>query len=162
MLKNLVQLFLVVATSLPAMGQERGLPALPYCNDLKRLAALATTRDGLVSIAGQPRQGNFSDASLSLTGWRDCVVYGTRTYACDSHELSTQAEAVAALGTFVRDIKECLGETWSEIADRSSLGYGVLHDSRHPVSITLSIDRSGDTGHVVRFILFIRGSEAPR
>jgi hypothetical protein len=162
MAKNLVTLFLVLTTSLPAMAQDAGLSPAPDCNDLKRLAALAVSSDRFVSITGRPRQGNFSDTSLTLAGWKDCMLYGTRTYACDSDGWATQREALTAQVALPRQIKECLGEGWREVAERSSPGYSVLHDSLHPVSITLSIDRTEDAKHVVRFILFIRGGEAPR
>jgi hypothetical protein len=162
MTKSLVQFLLVVTTSLPAAAQDMGPPTAPYCNDLKRLSALAMTRERFLPIVGQPHQGNFSVASLTLTGWQDCVTYGTRTYSCDSNAWATQTEAVTAQATFLRDIKACLGEGWGEVAERSSSGYSVLHDFLHPISITLSIDRTEDAKHVVRFILFIRGSETPR
>ena len=155
-------MLIAVLTASVAIAQEASSHAVPYCADLKRVAALATTKERFGSIAGQLRQGNFLETSLTLSGWKDCVLYGTRTYACDSPAWSTPADAETTLVAFIRDIKDCLGETWSEVADRSSPGYTVLHDLRHPVSITLSIDRTDDMKHVVRLIVFVRGSEGPR
>src|SRR6185437_1687804 len=51
-----------------AQAQTRAV----YCDDLKRVIALTTTKDHFVSITGKPREGNFSDTTLALTGWKDC------------------------------------------------------------------------------------------
>jgi hypothetical protein len=162
MTKAVVILIVVMTASALAFAQEPSVHTIAYCPELKRLAALAATKERFAAIAAQPRQGNFVDTSLTLTGWRDCVLYGSRTYACDSREWNTVAEAETAQATFMQDIKDCLGDGWRRVEDRSSLGYGVLHDLQHPISITLSFDRTDGMKHVVRFILFIRGSETPR
>jgi hypothetical protein len=162
MTKMMMMLIIVMTTTLRTIAQDSGAHMVAYCADLNRLAALAATKERFAAIAGQPRQGNFLDTSLTLTGWRDCVLYGTRSYACDSGEWNTLAEALTAQATYTDEIKDCLGGAWSKIEDRSSPGYSVLHDLRHPLSITLSIDRTDDMKHVVRFILFVRGAEVPR
>jgi len=162
MTKAVVILIVVMTASARAFAQYPSVHAVAYCAELKRLAALAATKERFAAIAAQPRRGNFRDTSLTLTGWRDCELYGARTYACDSREWNTLAEAETAQATFMQDIKDCLGDAWSKVEDRSSPGYGVLHDVQHPISITLSLDRTDDMKHVVRFILFIRGSETPR
>jgi hypothetical protein len=162
MTKSVMVLIIIMTASSRAFAHDADTHAVLYCADLQRLATLATTKERFAAISGRPRQGNFLDTSLPLAGWRDCVLYGTRTYSCDSREWTTRTEAETAQTTFMHEIKDCLGEAWSEVKDRSSPGYGVLHDLQHPLSITLSIDRTDDMKHVVRFTLFVRGSEAPR
>jgi hypothetical protein len=135
-------------------AQHADLPA--YCNELKRVAALATAKERFASIAGQPRDGNFLDTSLPLPGWPACSLYGASTYTCDAPALDSADAAERAQADILRQLKACLGEGWSEAADRASPGYVVLRDTVHPLSITLSLDRSDDGKHVVRLILFVR------
>jgi hypothetical protein len=136
-------------------AQDLGSQAVAYCADLKRVTALAMTKERFASITGRPRDGNFLETSLALTGWNDCSLYGAGTYTCDSQALAT-ADAEQAQAATLRDIKTCLGEGWAEAADRGSAGYVVLHSLVRPVSITLSTDQTDKGEHVVRLILFVR------
>ena len=143
-----------------ASAQDAGSAAAPYCADLQQVVALAITSGKFASITGQPREGNFLDTSLPLTGWKNCSLYGRATYTCDSNEFKTPDEATQAQAVALEQIKSCLGEQWAEAEDRSSLGYRVLHTKAGPVSITLSTDETDRHGHVVRIIIFVRGSRA--
>jgi hypothetical protein len=144
---------------------EPNLPSLPgsgfpadgaaYCPDLKRLAALAATKDRFAGIAGRPREGNFIETTLPLAGWRNCAIYGLRSYTCDSDKVATAAAAEKRQAAILKEIKECLGKDWSEVEDRSSSNYVVLHDAGSPTSITLSTDL-GEGGHLVHLVIFAR------
>jgi hypothetical protein len=137
-------------------AQDAGSQAAPYCNDLKRVAALAMSQERFASITGKPRQGNFVDTTLTLAGWQDCALYGAGTYTCDSPPLDSAQAAEQAQADILREAKACLGEGWSEAADRASPSYVVLHSALRPVSITLSTDQTDDKKHVVHLILFVR------
>lgn len=139
----------------PAIAQD-ATTAIPYCADLKRVAALASTRDRFASITGQPREGNFSETILPLTGWNNCSLYGLGMYTCDSRPLKSAQEAEAAQAQTADQILSCFAGNWLEIKDRSSPGYVVLHPARGPASITLSIDAGDDKDFVVRLTLFVR------
>ena len=80
----------VVSMPLILMAQEA---IAPYCSDLKRVADLAMTNERFASISVKPRDGNFSDSNLALTGWNDCSVYGARIYTCDTQPTGTAQEA---------------------------------------------------------------------
>jgi hypothetical protein len=127
-----------------------------YCNDLKRVTALAVLQGRFSSIAGKPREGNFADTTLTLTGWQDCSLYGASTYTCDSPALDSADAAERTQADILNEVKACLGAEWSEAADRSSRNYAVLHHALRPVSITLSTDETADKRHVVHLILFVR------
>jgi hypothetical protein len=144
--------------SLPGaiLAQDAGSEAVSYCSELKQITALATTKDRFASIAAKPREGNFMDTSLALTGWKDCSLYGAGTYTCDSQGLSTAQEAEKTQDVILRELKSCLGDAWIEAKDRSSSNYAVLHDAARPVSITLSTDETDRKEHVVRLIVFVR------
>jgi hypothetical protein len=133
-----------------------GSEALPYCADLKRVVALAATRERFAPITGKPREGNFLDTTLPLTSWTNCSLYGAGTYTCDSRGLPTAQAAEQAQAATLHEIKACLGESWSEAKDRSSPSYVVLHSRAAPISITLSTDQTDSKEHVVRLILFVR------
>jgi hypothetical protein len=157
MTRRAVVLALALASApTTVMAQDAPAPTVPYCPDLQRVAALASTKERFASIAGQPRAGNFVEASLALRGWKDCALYGPATYTCDSPALATAADAEAAQAKLLREILACLGPGWSEATERSSPGYVVLHHAARPVSITLSTDQTDDQRHVVRLILFVR------
>ena len=141
-----------------AGAQDASSRPTPYCPELKRVVELATTKERFAFIAGKPREGHFVDTNLALTGWKDCALYGRGTYTCDSPELDSAEEVERAQAEILQQIKVCLGEAWFEAADRSSPGYVVLHASRQPLSITLSWDQTADRKHVVRLILFVRGT----
>jgi hypothetical protein len=141
-----------------AAGAALAQDAAPYCGDLKRVASLASARDRFASIAGKPREGNFSDTVLPLSGWKDCSLYGSGMYTCDSPGLPTKSEAEKAQARTTDEILSCFAGSWLEIKDRSSPGYVVLHPARGPASITLSIDEGDSKEFIVRMTLFVRGS----
>jgi len=151
-----VALALMAADDLLGSGSV-ALANAAYCPDLKRVTALAATKDKFASIAGQPREGNFRDTSLPLTGWRDCTLYGSRSYTCDSQPLQTSDEAKKALASIVDEIGSCLGAGWIEDKSRSSSVYVVLENAESAASMTLSTDLTEKQEHVVRLILFLRG-----
>src|SRR5215831_12030809 len=137
-------------------AQDAATGAAPYCADLKRVAALASVRDRFASIAGKPREGQFSDTILPLTGWKDCTLYGAGMYTCDSAALKDAQEAEKAQAKIVDQVLSCFAGTWLELKDRSSPRYVVLHPTQGPASITLSIDENDNKEFVVRLILFTR------
>jgi hypothetical protein len=143
-----------VVSSTMTLAQD----AASYCGDLKRVASLASARDRFASIAGKPREGNFSDTVLPLTGWKDCSLYGAGMYTCDSPGQPTKSEAEKAQARTTDEILSCFAGSWLEIKDRSSPGYMVLHPARGPASITLSIDEGDSKEFIVRMTLFVRGS----
>ena len=145
----------VVSMPFILMAQEA---IAPYCSELKRVADLAITNERFTHIAGKPRDGNFSDSNLALTGWNDCSVYGGRIYTCDSQPTGTAQEAQQAQEKIFHDIQACLGNSWAEAKDRSSLGFIVLHHAEQPVSMTLSRDETDKKEYVVRLILFGRSN----
>jgi hypothetical protein len=130
----------------------------PYCADLKRVASLTSARDRFASIAGKPREGQFSDTVLPLTGWKDCSLYGTGMYTCDSAPLKDTDQAEKAQSQTVDHVLSCFAGTWLELRDRSSPRYVVLHPAQGPASMTLSIDENDNKEFVVRLILFVRGN----
>jgi hypothetical protein len=139
-----------------AHAQDASAGAAPYCADLKRVAALASVRDRFASIAGKPREGQFSDTILPLAGWKDCSLYGAGMYTCDSTALKDAQEAEKAQAKIVDQVLSCFAGTWLELKDRSSPRYVVLHPAQGPASITLSIDENDNKESVVRLILFVR------
>ena len=155
---NRLLLLTLALAGLPAttLAQDVAPEAPAYCSELKRIAALAVTKEKFASIAGKPRNGNFRDTTLELTGWRDCSLYGPATYTCDSQALATAEDAETAQASTVHDIKACLGAAWGEASERSSPRYVVLHHAGRPLSITLSTDQTDKNEHVVRLILFVR------
>lgn len=158
-MRTLIILILAMAGSMAAtLAQNESSQATSYCQDLKKIAALAMTKERFASIVGKPRDGNFLDTSLPLRGWQDCSLYGPRTYACDSQALGTAELAEQAQATILHDIKACLGKMWTEAEDRSSTNYVVLHHAESPISITLSTDETDKKQHVVRLIVFVRGN----
>src|SRR6266699_2461675 len=146
----------LAASAVSALAQNAFSEAVPYCADLKRVAALALAGDRFVSITGTPRDGNFRDTSLPLTGWKDCSLYGQGTYTCDSQEFKTVEEAEKAQARIVDQILSCFAGTWLEIKDRSSPSYVVLHPARGAASITLSLDENDNKEFAVRLTLFLR------
>src|SRR5882672_6676151 len=94
----------VAALALSAGAARTQPDTVPYCDNLKQVILLAASREKFASIATKPRDGNFSDASLTLTGWKGCSVYGSRTYTCDSEALKTADEAETAQADIVQDI----------------------------------------------------------
>jgi len=154
---TIVRLITGVTFALTA-GAALAQDAAPYCGDLKRVASLASARDRFASIAGKPREGNFSDTVLPLSGWKDCSLYGSGMYTCDSPGLPTKNEAEKAQARATDEILSCFAGSWLEIKDRSSPSYVVLHPARGPASITLSIDEGDSKDFILRMTLFVRGS----
>ena len=150
--------FALALAGSPGQGsaQDVGSESPAYCPDLQRVTSLAMTRERFTSIAGKPREGNFLETGLALTGWSNCALYGAATYTCDSPALDSAHEAERAQAEFVRQFKTCLGEGWAEATERSSPNYVVLHNALRPVSITLSTDQTDDRRHVVHLNVFVR------
>ena len=130
----------------------------PYCSDLKRATELAVTNERFASISAKPRDGNFADSTLALVGWNDCSVYAGRIFTCDLHPIGTAQEAKQVQRKIFREIQACLGASWAEAKDRSSLGFIVLHHAGQPISITLSIDQTDQKQYAVRLLLFGRSN----
>jgi hypothetical protein len=154
--RSLIISAMLAASAAAAHAQDVSAGAAPYCADLKRVAALASVRDRFASIAGKPREGQFSDTILPLTGWKDCSLYGTGMYTCDSAALKDAQEAEKAQAKIVDQVLSCFAGTWLELKDRSSPRYVVLHPAQGSASITLSIDENDNKESVVRLILFVR------
>jgi len=144
----------VVALAVVGFGGS-ALAESAWCPDLARVTDVAAT-SRLASIAGTPRDGNFRDTTMPLAGWRNCSLYGARTYTCDSQAFKTAAEAERALAALVDDVRTCLGADWSKDDSRSSAVYVVLRNEQDAVSMTLSTDQADDGQHVVRLTLFVR------
>jgi hypothetical protein len=130
----------------------------PYCSDLQRVTVLAMTRERFASISAKPRNGNFTDSGLVLMDWNDCSIYGGRIYTCDSQPSGSTQEAQQAQQKIFREVQACLGTSWAEAKDRSSLDFIVLHHADQPISITLSIDQPEQKHYVTRLILFGRSN----
>ncbi len=154
--------FIPLAVSLPTLVLIAALIAqeamAPCCGDLKRAADLAMTNERFASISTKPREGNFTDSSLVLMHWNDCSGYGGRIYTCDSQPAGTAQDAGQAQQKIFREVQACLGTSWAEAKDRSSLGFIVLHHADQRVSITLSIDQTDQKQYVARLILFGRSN----
>jgi hypothetical protein len=135
-----------------AQAQEIG----SYCAQLKELNNYAMSRQRFAPIVGQPRSGNYNETSLPLTGWTNCLFYGTRTYTCDSAELKTREEAAKAQQRVAQEILGCFGGTWEEAPEQMGPDFIVLHPKLGPASITLNIGETDSNTHVVSLILFLR------
>jgi len=131
--------------------------AAAYCADLLRVTDIAATTHKFAVIAGKAREGNFLDTSLPLAGWKDCALYGIRTYTCDSPGFATATGAQSALAGLVNDVTACLGEGWAADKSRSSRDYVVVQNAESTLSMTLSTDAPNPTEHVVHLVLFVRG-----
>jgi hypothetical protein len=145
----------VIAVAAPAHAAPAGEPAA-WCPALRDVAALVRARDRFASIIGRPREGNYFETTLPLTGWGDCSLYGRRTYVCDSQPLETADAAAGAFAKTVDDVKGCLRDGWTEDPNSASPGYAVIRDDRQVASITINMDRTDKNDHVVRLILFLR------
>ena len=153
---RLIVAFALASLPAPALAQAATSEAPAYCSELKRVAALAATKERFASITGKPREGNFVETTLPLAGWRDCALYGAATYTCDSVEHDSADAAERAQAGLAAQIKSCLGESWAIAQERSSASYVVLHDVMRPISITLSTDETADKKHIVHLIMFVR------
>ena len=148
----------VALGSLPAtaFAQSARSQTPPYCFDLSRIVDLAVTKERFASIEGRPRQGDFRDATVVLSDWKDCSLYGAATYTCDSAEIESAEEAEKARSAVLGQVRSCLGAGWSEAVERSNPNYVVLHDAARPVAITVSTDQTDSKKYVVRLIVFVR------
>src|ERR671930_200021 len=140
--RSLIMSAMLALSAGAARAQDAAAGAAAYCADLKRVASLASARDRFASIAGKPREGQFSDTILPLTGWQDCSLYGAGMYTCDSAALRDAQEAEKAQAKIVDQVLSCFAGTWLELKDRSSPRYVVLHPAQGPASMTLSIDEN--------------------
>ena len=136
-----------------ATARRRNLHTVPICS---RLFALPPRRTSSRSITGNVREGSFYETSRPLPGWKDCTIYGDKTYACHSEDIATAETAEGRLNGVVQQVNACFGEGWW-INDqvRTSLQYVVLH---HPVGLatmTISTDEDRKNVHVVRLIMFL-------
>ena len=114
-----IALAALVPGTAPAQDGARPAPGAAYCPDLRRVVVLALTNE-FASIAGNPREGHFADTTLALAGWKDCSLYGSRTYTCDSQDVRSAEQAAQMQSALVDEIKTCLGHGWGEDKDRSS------------------------------------------
>src|SRR5262249_60671501 len=96
----------------PEAGSSRSR-TVPYCPDLKRVIILALTKERFATIVGTPREGSFFETMLPLSGWKDCSLYGSRTYTCDSHDLGSADEAAERQAAIVAGIKASPGDGWA-------------------------------------------------
>ena len=128
-----------------------------YCEDLLRIIDVAATKKKFSVISGRVREGEFLDTTLPLAGWKDCALYGARTYTCDSHPFGTATAAEKALTDLVKDITTCLGEGWALDKSRSSPEYVILQHAQGVLSMTLSTDAISPNEHTIRLILLVRG-----
>jgi hypothetical protein len=145
-----------LATGVARAQNTRASNTVAYCPDLMHIVTLALTKEKFVAIAGNPRGGNFLETTHPLTGWKECSVYGTRTYTCDFRSFGSADEAAKAQAAIVDDIKTCLGGGWVKDDDRSSSTYAVVRSSRLPVSMTIATNADGPNDYVVRLTLFLR------
>jgi hypothetical protein len=130
----------------------------PYCADLKRATNLAMTSERFATISAKPRDGSFADSNLALIGWKGCSVYAGRIFTCDSQLIGTTQEAEQLQRKISQEIQACLGTSWAEAKNRSSVGFIVMHHVDQPASITLSIDQTDEKQYAVRLILFARSN----
>ena len=135
----------------PAQAEE-----LAYCADLQQVVGLAAAPDKFAPITGNVREGSFHETSKPLAGWKDCTIYGGKTYACNSEDIATAEAAERWLNSAVHQVNTCFGEGWwiNDPARTSPL-YVVLH---HPIGLatmTISTDEDRKNVHVVRLIMFL-------
>ena len=116
-----------------------------YCANLLRVTDIAGTSGKFTFIAGKEREGDFRETTMSLAGWRECLVYGPRTYTCEFGRFATAAEAEQALAITARDVTACLGQQWAVDTSRSSSDYVLVQSARDAASMTLSTDAVGDS-----------------
>jgi hypothetical protein len=90
--------------------------------------------------------------------WSDCSIYAGRIYTCDSQPIRTAQEAEQVQTNISQEVQACLGTSWAEAKDRSSIGFIVLHHADQPISITLSVDETDQKEYLIRLILFGRSN----
>jgi hypothetical protein len=140
-----------VLAAAPAEAEE-----LSYCADLQQVVRLASAPDKFAPITGKVREGSFHETNKPLAGWKDCTIYGDKTYACHSEDIATADAAERRLNSIVQQVNACFGEGWW-VNDpvRTSPRYVVLH---HPIGLatmTISTDEDRKNVHVVRLIMFL-------
>src|SRR5436190_11533400 len=143
---------MAAVTAAPAQAAEP-----QYCADLQQVVRLAAAADRFASITGRIREGSFHETSKPLAGWKDCTIYGDKTYACNSGDIVTAEAANEQLNSVIRQVNTCFGAGWwTEDPARTSPRYVVFH---HPIGLatmTISTDQDGKNVHVVRLIMFLR------
>ena len=107
-------------------------------------------------IVGQPRNGNYRETKLSLSGWMNCAFYGANTYTCDTTELPSRNEAVKAQQRIAQEILACFAGTWAEASEQMGPDFVVLHPKLGPASITLNLSETHSNTHIVSLMLFLR------
>ena len=146
---------MTLAVLLAAVAAQAEEPQ--YCADLQDVVRLAAAVDKFASITASVREGSFHETNRPLTGWKDCTIYGDKTYACNSDDIATAQAAEEQLSRVVRQVKTCFGEGWwADDPARTSPLYVVLH---HPIGLatmTISTDKDRKNVHVVRLIMFLR------
>jgi hypothetical protein len=157
----LVQIIVLIRVALCAsittlLAQDAQQPEAPYCAQLKEINNNAMSRQRFMPLIGKPRMGSYSDTTMPLTGWSDCLMYGPSTYTCDSQVFETQGEAASAQRRIAHDILGCFAGTWEEAPDQTSADFLVLHPKLGPASITLNLDQTDTNEHIVRLIIFLR------
>ena len=120
-----------------------------YCAALRDVTALTRVKGVFKTLIGPARKGNFIETTTRLPGWADCVLYGTRTYSCNSEPLASEAAVQRASARIRAKIVHCLGDQWEIDETRGSQGYAVLRDAAGLASITISLDQTGDSRHLV-------------
>jgi hypothetical protein len=81
-----------LTTSSPlGFAQTQATTSIPYCAELKELNNYAMSQGRFASIIGQPREGNYREAKLTLPSWKNCAFYGNATYTCNSAKLASAA-----------------------------------------------------------------------
>jgi hypothetical protein len=143
-----------VLTLAGAVARADDVPA--YCPELRLVAAAAVAKDRFSGMIGEPRAGNYLEATVMLPGWQDCAFYGRGTYTCDSHGFQTAEAGGQAFTRIIGEVKACLRDGWAEDESRASPGYVVLRDRRQVASITINTAEAEKGEHIVRLILFLR------
>jgi len=139
-----------------SLGQGSDPDAIPYCAELKELNNYAMSSQRFAPIVGQPRNGNYRETKLPLTGWNSCAFHGTNTYTCDSSEFMTREEAAKAQQRIAKEILNCFGGTWAEASEQMGPDFVVLHPKLGPASITLNLGETDANKHIISLIMFVR------
>src|SRR5262245_43538874 len=146
----------LIASTVLSGAQGFRPEVIPYCTELKELNNYAMSSQRFAPIVGQPRNGNYRETKLPLTGWNNCSFYGTNTYTCDSAELATREEAAKAQQRIAQEILSCFGGTWAQAPEQMGPDFVVLHPKLGPASITLNLGETDANKHIVSLIMFLR------
>jgi hypothetical protein len=149
-----------LAVAAVAFGGGDGFAQLKtksFCADLSYVVRSAGAADRFAAVTGKLREGSFHETTRPLNGWKDCTIYGERTYSCNSKTIWSASAAQRKLKAVVQDTKACFGVGWwTEDAERTSPLYVVLH---HPVGLatmTISTEEERKGAHVLRLTMFLR------